>query len=190
MKINCIIQARMGSERFPGKVFATWKWHEPLFVNIARRCGGAAVDKVILAIPAGSLDDELAKEAKSRWLCVVRSAERNVAKRFKKVLNEHPCDGFVRVCADSPFIMPELISAVANRLRAGDPFCYVKGAPGGQQPQACRTDVFREAYPDFTEDEHEHVLIGLQRKYRDYFIDASNMCVDTPEDLERLREWL
>lgn len=185
--INCIIQARLNSTRFPGKVLQ-YLGETTIIGHVLYQCQQVKFANVIVAIPANKENDELAKYLTG--FNVVRGADKNVAKRFKKALNEYPCDAFVRICADSPFIMPELICAVGTRLQQGWPYAFVKGAPGGHQPQGCSTELFKYRYPNFTEAEKEHVLIGIQHDHPDNYVDASNMCVDYPSDLERLRSWL
>ena len=72
MKILAIIQARMSSSRFPGKVIADLDGL-PMVVFMAERVAqSAALDAVILATSNEASDDSLAQAATAHGLRVFR----------------------------------------------------------------------------------------------------------------------
>ena len=60
MKTVAIIQARMGSTRLPGKVMRLVNGRPLIELLLLRLSQATEVDEIILAIPVGSIDDDLA----------------------------------------------------------------------------------------------------------------------------------
>jgi len=175
MKINCIIQARMGSTRLPGKVLEKIG-DSTLLGMVLSRCDLARnIDKVIVAWNGPKYDKAQKKDGSERYWV---DGPEEPAARFVKVLAEYPCDGFVRVCADSPFIDAESVDKAANGLQDFVYFQY-NGHAHGNQAEGFDTEAFLRAEPSMQGDEREH--LGLWFHHRD------RLTVDTPADLERAR---
>ena len=174
MKINCIIQARMGSARLPGKVMMDIAG-KPMVQHVVDRCQRARIDGVILAIPDISQTEEF-----SGFNCALVLGAMEPAARFVRVLDRFFCDGFVRVCADSPLIEPEIIDEAAQKIRDGLDY-YHAGWIWGNQAEGFNTKAFLEAEPSMRDDEREHLGLWFRRKTR--------LTVDDEGDLERVR-WL
>ena len=173
MKINCIIQARLGSTRLPGKVMMDIAG-KLMVERVWERCLGASVvDEAIVAIPHA--------DRVEMWLPPANfCGALEPAVRFMQVLKEYPCDGFVRVCADSPLIEPEIIDEAAQKIREGLDY-YHAGWIWGNQAEGFNTKAFLEAEPSMRDDEREHLGLWFRRKTR--------LTVDDEGDLERVR-WL
>lgn len=179
MIINAIIQARMGSSRFPGKVMAEVAG-KPLIGHLLDRIKGADVDQTIVAIPTSDWDGPLDRYLAGRGdVYVVSGSEEDVAGRFCKVLEAVPCQAFIRICADSPLLDAHMVTDVADALREGRTFVhYTCGVPG-TQVQGVSTDMFLAYVDNMNPDEREHVL--------SFFTKRRSLAVDCPEDLERIR---
>ncbi|EKD70940.1 MAG: acylneuraminate cytidylyltransferase, partial [uncultured bacterium] len=107
--INIFIQARLSSERFPGKVLAPLH-QQPLIkhvVNCARSV--REINQVVVLTSDNESDDPLVAYLEKIPCCYVRGDLENVFVRFQKALRDFPCDYFVRLSADSPFINSDLI---------------------------------------------------------------------------------
>src|SRR3972149_5356383 len=63
MKTVCIVQARMGSTRLPGKVLLPLNGHSVIGEVLTRCRRIAGVDEVVCAIPLTKGNDKLADEA-------------------------------------------------------------------------------------------------------------------------------
>ncbi len=180
MKINCIIQARMGSTRLPGKVEMDLGGY-PMLKMVTERCQQAKnIDTVVLALHGKfhRLDwTEAGAPPLVKGLGMVFGPEEPAA-RFVKVLATYPCDGFVRVCADSPFIDASVVDAAAENIINGFPYSLV-GRDNGNQAEGFDTQTFLRAESSMQGDEREH--LGL------CFKNATRLTVDTPGDLERAR---
>lgn len=180
MKINCIVQARMGSTRFPGKVMVEVAG-KPLIGHLLDRIKDADVDKIIVAMPLGVnplfeyVNDRFKAYGDCTW---VLGSEKDVASRFYDALKGYPCDAFIRVCADSPVVDAGMVNHVAEALRCGCWFVHFTGGIDGTQVQGIRTELFLRHVEDFDEYDREHVL--------SYFTRTRSLTVDEPDDLKRV----
>ncbi len=114
---TAIIQARMGSSRFPGKMLAELAgrpvvWH---IVHRLRRC--ASVGQIILATSDDGADDPLAAYADTLGVIVVRGPEANVLRRFALALEHTKAPVVLRICGDSVLIDPWLIDRLVTLLK-------------------------------------------------------------------------
>ena len=106
-----VIQARMGSSRFPGKMNHKF-FGIPLFELILKRLNplndlGA---KIVLATSSKEIEIPLVKIAKKHEIEVFRGDEYNVFSRFILVADHYKEKKiFIRICGDNPFVDPLLI---------------------------------------------------------------------------------
>ncbi len=99
-----IIQARIGSERFPGKVLEKING-KPILEHVINRVKlSKLLDKVILAIPDGSQDNVLFNLAEKLNVICVRGSSENVLSRYSKAAKEVGADTIVRITGDCPLI--------------------------------------------------------------------------------------
>jgi spore coat polysaccharide biosynthesis protein SpsF len=181
MRIITIIQARTGSTRLPGKIFKEIG-DKTLLRMVVERCLKANVpEKVVVAYH----DEDRILPEEEYGVPVVGGPEEPAA-RFLKVLTEYPCDGFVRVCADSPFIDWGIVDEAAVGLTEG--LNYYNPGPltlsnlplvHGNQAEGFDTTAFLKAESRMVGEEREH--LGM------YFERQGCLTVDTPADLERAR---
>lgn len=104
-----LIQARLSSKRFPGKVLKT-AGDTPLIEYIYNRCLQSRVaDKVMVLTSVDKSDDELFKFCKLKKIPVFRGSLNNVLRRYIDAAKKYKIGTVCRVCADSPFIDVVLI---------------------------------------------------------------------------------
>jgi len=101
-----IIQARMGSSRFPGKMLARLGGIPLLEWVVRRLLRAATLAQVVLATSDRDSDDALADLATSLGISVFRGSETDVLGRFAGAASMAGADNVVRICADNPFIDP------------------------------------------------------------------------------------
>lgn len=106
-KIYAIVQARMGSERLPGKMMMDLGG-KPLLANVIDRL---KLCKTLTGIVVATPDEELAKYAYSRGVLGYTDTgdPNNVLLRYIKVAGWCNAQIVVRACGDSPFIDPVLV---------------------------------------------------------------------------------
>jgi spore coat polysaccharide biosynthesis protein SpsF len=199
MKIAAIVQARMTSTRFPGKVLHPVAGQPLLGYLLDRleRCRGLA--GLVVATSFGASDDPVADYCRDRRVDCHRGPLLDVAGRFREVLDVYAFDGFVRVNGDSPLLDHHLIErALAHfQVSGADLVSNVvrRSYPRGQSVEVVRGDAFRRAYAGMDEpDDFEHVTRYFYRNPDDYRIlsfesphddSGVRLVVDTPEDMDR-----
>ncbi len=119
-----IIQARMGSSRFPRKVLADLAG-KPVIWHLLRRISRCVeVDEIVVATSNLPADDDLASYVEAEGFRVVRGSELNVLERLHKAAQEAGAEVIVRVTGDAPLVDPVSLDAlVASMVAAGADFC-------------------------------------------------------------------
>lgn len=111
-----VIQARMGSQRFPGKML-TRLGGIPLLEWVVRRLLRATtLTQVVLATSERAGDDALAELAASLGIAVFRGSEADVLGRFVGAARMAGADNVVRICADNPFIDPAEVDRLVRHF--------------------------------------------------------------------------
>src|SRR5665811_2153806 len=125
MRINAVIQARVGSTRLPGKVLEDLGGRSVLEWVVRAARAATQIDTVIVATSTMAADDAVAGLADSLGVPVVRGSEDDVLSRFVAALDAHPADAVVRLTADCPLLDPTLIDAVVGAWAAAPTHDYV-----------------------------------------------------------------
>jgi glutamate-1-semialdehyde 2,1-aminomutase/spore coat polysaccharide biosynthesis protein SpsF len=197
----CIVQARVGSTRLPGKVLETLG-HAPVLEHVLRRCQAiAGVDAVVCATVDGADGDAVAALAKDMDVAVYRGSERDVLARYHGAAHAADADIVLRVTSDCPLIDPEVCAAVL-RLRGEAEADYAANNmppswPHGLDCEAFTIEALDEAAATATAaEDHEHVTPWIRRN-RTYHrvnlpgpggdLTALRWTLDYPEDLAFLR---
>lgn len=200
MITNIFIQARMSSSRFPGKVLAPL-YGKPLIKHIIEKAKYVNnIEKVVVLTSSLESDDPLASYLDRIKCDYFRGNLDNVFKRFRSALEPFPCEYFVRICGDSPFINSQLIKDMMTKLYNKDHDIITnvmrRTFPKGHSVEIIKTKLFLEAdETSLTNEDKEHVFPYFYRNAAQFKIcsvdnvtDQShiNYCVDTLQDLERL----
>ncbi|WP_459899344.1 cytidylyltransferase domain-containing protein [Desulfobaculum senezii] len=198
---RAFIQARMSSSRFPGKVLAPF-CGVPLLAHVVERVARVVPrTRITVATSTEGSDDPLAEYARLLGVQVYRGVLDDVFRRFRGCLRESPCDWFYRVCADSPLLLPGLLTELA---RHADPATadivtnvFPRTFPQGQSAELIRAEAFLSVDPaSLSNEEREHVTLHFYNRPRMYRIvnivnphDVStpqSLAVDTLSDMRRL----
>lgn len=125
MRINAVVQARMGSTRLPGKVLRDLDGL-PVLGWVTRALQAVrGVDEVVIATSTLSGDDAIERYAAEAGISCVRGPEEDVLTRFCMALNAYPADAVVRITADCPLLDPCLVNQVVAAWRADPTWDYV-----------------------------------------------------------------
>lgn len=204
MTVAVIVQARMTSKRFPGKIMADL-CGKPVLHHVLTRCKQiVGADVVICALPdrpSSSRPEALAKELNCK---VYRGCEDDVLDRYLRAARRFKADVIVRITADCPLIDPEVCSEVLHRL-----ITHQADYVSNVCPRTFEKGLDCEAFTRWTLElaakkatdpyDREHVTPWMQRQYHLNKINVEsgkprrarkNWCVDEKEDLERLRHML
>lgn len=164
-----IVQARIGSSRFPGKMLQPLGGRPLLEWVLHRVASSAGVDETILATSTLSRDDPLAELAEKCGARVFRGDENDVLGRFAGAASIAGAEWVVRVCADNPFIDPGEIDRLIDYFR-DIPCDYAcnhldrlgSGYADGFGAEMLGADLLRQIADIATEARHrEHVTLYL-----------------------------
>lgn len=184
-KVVAIVQARLGSYRFPRKVLREVKG-EPLLSLLLRRLMRAeTLDEVVLAIPEGSENDELADLASNTGVGVYRGSESDVLSRYYGAAQAFSADVVVRVTGDCPLIDWEIVDRCVSPVLNGlvDHSLTSEEYPDGLDVEVFRAHLLREAHEFASQSyDREHVTPYIRR------ISGRDCLVISPENkLEDVR---
>ena len=200
MNITCIIQARLGSKRFPGKVLKTVLNKSIIELVVDRVRLSKKINQIVVAIPNTKVDDKLFYYLKKRNIKIFRGSEKNVLKRFYEAAKIYNSKIIVRITSDCPLVDPKIIDSMIKLLidKKKD---YVSNASPPSFPDGLDVEVFnfkslRKAYFS-TKDKYdlEHVTPFFRKsgKFNTYNYaseqDYSNFRVtlDEKKDLDLIR---
>lgn len=114
MRIVAIIQARMDSNRLPGKVMMNIAG-KPMIWHIVQRLKNCKkLDDVVIATSDIANDKILIEFAKSNGCKIFTGDAYDVLGRYLKVSSESKADYIVRICADSPLIDPDTVDRIVE----------------------------------------------------------------------------
>lgn len=112
-----IIQARVGSQRLPGKTLADVCGHPLLWYVVQRTKLARLVDQVVVATP-DTAEDMAIHAACDEWgVTCVAGPGPDVLKRLALIAELWQPDLIVRITADCPLIDPDVIDATIEQLR-------------------------------------------------------------------------
>jgi len=200
MKNLCIIQARLGSDRLPGKVMQPIG-EEKCIVQMAyeRLKSCRYVDDVIVAIPEGEKDDELAAFLESKGLPYARGSENDVLDRFCTALGDGAYDNVIRATSDNPFVSMYITDGmILSHLLTGADYTSSVGALLGTSVEVVKADLLRElnTRTDLEGYHREHVTFYFREHPETYKLnclpvnsceglkDKMRLTVDTDLDYE------
>jgi spore coat polysaccharide biosynthesis protein SpsF len=118
MRLLGVVQARMSSQRLPGKVLLELGDTTVLGRVVRAVTESGAVDELVVATSTDPSDDAVAGEAARLGVSFHRGPLDDVLARFLGALQAHPADAVVRFTADCPLLDPEIIALGAAAYRA------------------------------------------------------------------------
>ena len=104
MTTLAIVQARMSSTRYPGKVLAPLAGQPMILRQLERIQRAETLDGIVVATSIDASDDQLAQLVKANGFDVVRGDLDDVLARFIKVIDQYQPETVVRLTADCPLI--------------------------------------------------------------------------------------
>ena len=205
MNTVAIIQARLNSTRFPGKVLADLCGVPVLKRVIDQVRKAESVDRIIVATPDASIA-ELCYELE--WDCDAMcppTSEEDVLGRLVYVGRAVKAELIVRVCGDNPLVDPDYIDNLVG-IDCRVDYCgyrYSDGAwaitkPSGYVAEVVRLDTLEklDSMLSPADPQREHVTQGIYTRPEMFrcvgvdTIERESAAIDTPEDLDRVAEMI
>jgi spore coat polysaccharide biosynthesis protein SpsF (cytidylyltransferase family) len=146
-KVVAIIQARMGSRRFPGKVLADLVGRPVLewVLDAVKRVEGA--DDIVVATTTNPEDKAIADWCAGNDVNCFRGEPLDVLKRYADCAKEYSATHILRITADCPLLDPGTVSAVLREgLASGADYFGLAGEfPDGFDCEGFTYGALREA---------------------------------------------
>lgn len=194
-KVVAIIQARLGSTRLPNKVL----------LEIPPNSGITCLDRVIERVNRCTLLDDIVLTTPDKILAVnvgikskVYYGKRDVLKEFYEAAIAFNADIIVRICADSPLIMPDVIDDMIDTFfdkQVDLVYNTTYGEKGemvndGLDVEVMSYEALKIAYQEATtEYDKEHVTPFIRRNMNTYYRQYPPMDVcslNTYSDYEKI----
>lgn len=134
MSLGIIIQARMESQRLPGKVYKKIAGGRQLERVISRVKRVKSCDKIVVAIPGTEKNSVLIPLVKKSEADLYLGSLDNVLERYIGAAEEFGVDPIVRITADCPLIDPVLIDQSIegyNNSKERLDYFFIEGYPQG-----------------------------------------------------------
>jgi spore coat polysaccharide biosynthesis protein SpsF len=200
--IGCIIQARMGSIRLPGKVMKKLdENYTVLHYVIEQISNSKLIDKIVIATTTLKEDDVIVDLAKKIHVDFFRGDSQDVLDRYYQCAKHFSFSTIVRITSDTPLIDPRITDQVITKF---DPskYDYVCNTQPRTFPQGTETEVFSFSSLEYIwnkatlPSEREHVtpyFYTHSEKFRILNIENSEnishlrWCIDVENDLKLVK---
>lgn len=205
MTTAVIVQARMTSSRFPGKILELLDGKTVLDHVLSRVQRINGVDMVVVACPKGDASAPIREACRAARVLCFGGSEHDVLSRYYEAAKKHGRpEVIMRVTSDCPFLNPLIAGEVIQRLKDGQ-MDYASNVyprrtyPKGFDCEAFTFDCLEAAHISATTDyEREHVTPWMQKTdgliignmVQDEDMSDINLCVDYPGDIDRLEKML
>ena len=196
MKAAAIIQARMGSTRYPGKVLETISNHPVLFHVIERIRDSQYIDVIVVATTTEPDDRILIKRAREFQVHGFAGSQHDLVKRFMAASQLVDADVIVRVPCDNPLFEPAFIDGCIKLLQNEKAdYCYVEDAVLGTGVDVFTRDALKKVDEEATEPHYREHIVTYFRDNPDKFkivtltaqerykLPTLRLTCDTKEDL-------
>lgn len=197
--VTAIIQARMGSSRFPGKMLE--KINGKFIIQLVlEQVSKSKVKEIILATTISSLDDELALQVVNLGYKVFRGNENDVLDRYYQSAILNKAKTIMRITGDCPLIDPMIINLAIDNYKECD-YCsniHPPSYPDGMDIEIFSFETLENAWQNAKKkSEREHVTPYIWEnpklfKLKNFgnHVDKSGIriTIDTKEDLLAIKE--
>lgn len=139
--IGCIIQARTGSSRLPGKVLKKINSKTLLEILLEQLKHSKFLKTIVVATTELKEDDQIIESLKHFDIPIFRGNSENVLDRFYECAKKFQFSTIVRLTADNPLIDPFIIDSVIDKFSSST--CdYLSNTHPRTFPQGNDVEVF------------------------------------------------
>lgn len=198
MKVLAIVQARMGSTRFPNKVMREICGTPMIELLLNRLSSAKQIDHIILATSANKNNDSLVEHVKKIGFEVFQGSENDVLERYYHAARLHKPEIVVRITGDCPLMDPQLVDQLINKFVEQDNIEYLSNISPPTYPDGLDVEIFmysaleRAANEAVESYDHEHVTPYIRESGRflthniafETDLSSERWTVDEPADFE------
>lgn len=199
-----IVQARMGSTRFPGKILKKVMGRPILEYQIERLKKVRNADDVVIATTVNKNDQLVVDLCRQLECSFIKGSEDDVLSRYLEAAIECDAKFIVRINADCPLIDPNVVERVIKHYHSNIlKYDYVSNILKPSYPVGLHTEIFslstlKQAHKNAVDPvEREHVTPYIYRNPHMFKIGSVALDVDLshyrwtidyPEDFDLLRK--
>ena len=161
--IGCIIQARMKSQRLPGKVMMDVEENNPLLNSVISQIKySKSIEKFVVATSNSIEDDVISEFLKNKNIDCFRGDELDVLDRYYQCAKKFSFSTIIRIPSDKPLIDPFLIDKIIDFFNSNS-FDYITTFlpptfPSGTEVEVFSFSALENAWKNAKlPSEHEHV---------------------------------
>ena len=200
--IGCIIQARMGSARLPGKVMLKIDKKNPVIHYVLEQIQHCKyLDDIVVATTNLKEDDIIAEFGKNYGIKIFRGNSTDVLDRYYKCAKKLSYSKIVRITSDNPLIDPVIIDKIIKKF-ISKKFDYVSNTikrtfPYGTEVEIFSFNALEKAWKNSENHyEREHVTPYMYDKNNKFKISNFSFhtnlshlrwTLDTKEDLKMIK---
>lgn len=188
MKIVAIIQARIESERLPGKVLMKLPFRNgrPLLKWITDSIESSKmIENCIVATSVNKKNDQIEEFCNKTNIQCFRGSEEDVLSRFITISKSEAVDVVIRLTGDNPIIDIGILDKVINEhLESDSDYTSTFGLPLGMNFEIISGQAFLSINEEVTNEEKEHVTLYF--KNRDEY-KKQNIEINKNQELNNLR---
>ncbi len=175
MKVVAIVEARLCSERLPGKVLLPIEGRPALECLLERLKRVKNVDEIVLATTKNPADTALASLGRRLNIESYRGSEDDVMGRVLEAAQEAEADVIVEITGDCILLSPELLEAAIDEYKQGDVDILTNtkqlSYPQGVDVQIFSVKLLEDAYEKTQDPAHrEHVSLYFYENEHAYRI--------------------
>ena len=198
-----LVQARMGSQRLPGKVLSDICGRPLLTWLLERLQSSRLTSEIVVLTTTNPADDAIAATAARSSVKALRGHPTDVLERYCAAVRARGDEGFVRVSGDSPLLDGRTVDIVLDRFLSSDVDIAANhrepGWPVGTAVEALTVDCLARIDRATAEPRHrEHVTLYAYENRDDFEIahvpapseliaPSLRLCVDNADDLAAVR---
>jgi spore coat polysaccharide biosynthesis protein SpsF len=168
-----VLQARMSSNRLPGKVMKDVNGFPMIYWQIQRILRSKAVDELVVATSTDTTDDVLVNFLMGCSVKVYRGDLNDVFSRFLGASLVYPHDALIRLTGDCPLVMPELIDEMVKEFYSLD-VDYLSNTLQPTYPDGLDIEIIKKGALNrlegfsLNQKEKEHVTLGIYTRPEEF----------------------
>ncbi len=182
-KTAVVVQARMNSKRFPGKVMADLGG-KPMLKFMLDRLRPLEDECDLWVATTTEPEDDVISDAlcHNEVVRCYRGQRDDVLSRYRAIAELGDYDVIVRLTGDCPLLTAGIVRHVLDNFEGRYTACL---RVDGFEVQVYSRDALWDLGVTAWEREHLGPIVGEH-----HWVDLPSLSVDTPEDLERVREFV
>ena len=141
--VGCIIQARIGSTRLPGKAMLNVEDQKPVLYFVIKQLQECKlIDKIIVATTTNEEDNQIANYSKNLGIDFFRGSSGNVLDRHYQCAKEYSVSTIVIIPSYKPLIEPQIVYTMIGIFKNNSCDYMTNFLPNPTYPGGTEVEIF------------------------------------------------